>query len=74
MKILSPSLKLAYLKCRIPTTKTQVAQWEKENPPETWAELPKSLQDPFKILERGEVRIRSRLLSQSPERSKGEKQ
>jgi len=57
MKVLSPKCKALYLAHKLPTTAKQVEQWEKENPPETWAPLPDSLKDPIAILARGEVKI-----------------
>jgi len=60
MKIPSAKVKACWLAHRLPTTEKQVAQWEKENPPETWGELPESLKDPMAILARGEVKLRLR--------------
>lgn len=58
MKVLSPEKKACWLARRLPTTAKQVEQWEKENPPETWAPLPESLRDPMAILARGKIKIR----------------
>jgi hypothetical protein len=55
---MSAKLKAFYMRHKLPTTAKQVAAWEKENPPETWGELPESLRDPMAILARGEVDIR----------------